>query len=136
MMWGREKIAQAAKEVAGYLEVIENIKALQEAQKKLGDAIKALDERLRNLEVELKVMRADVRVDALRETQTIVNAVQGSLNQRIEDLAIKVAVMERGAPRPPQVDATVPLVLTRDKEAPFSGNGGEEPGGSPPHTPR
>ncbi|BGE85688.1 hypothetical protein Ms3S1_21240 [Methylosinus sp. 3S-1] len=63
---------------------------MQEAQKKLADAINALNQRLRSLEVELKLMRADVRVDALQETQSIVNSVQGGLNQRIE---------ERGADR-------------------------------------
>lgn len=116
-MWGRDKIAQAAKELAEHLQVIENIKSLQEAQKKLADAIAALDQRLRNVEGELKVIRAEVRVDALRETQNIVNSVQGGLNQRIEDLAIKVAVMERGSPRSSHIEASVPLVLTRENSA-------------------
>lgn len=114
-MWGRDKIAQAAKELAEHLQVIENIKSLQEGQKKLADAINALDQRLKCVELELKLIRADVRVDALRETQNIVNSVQGGLNQRIEDLAIKVAVMERGAHRSAQIDASVPLILGRDK---------------------
>ncbi|MBY6241722.1 hypothetical protein [Methylosinus sp. Sm6] len=120
-MLGRDKIAQAAKELAEHLQVIETIKSLQESQKKLADAVNALDQRLRSLEVELKVVRADVRVDALRETQNIVNSVQGGLNQRIEDLAIKVAVMERGAHRPSPVDASVPLILGRDATAPGDG---------------
>jgi hypothetical protein len=123
-MWGRDKIAKAATELAEHLQVIENIKSLQEGQKKLADAIKALDQRLTSMEIELKVIRADVRVDALRETQNIVNSVQGGLNQRIEDLAIKVAVMERGAHRPPQIDTTVPLIsaVTRPLPAMDSDN--------------
>lgn len=121
-MLGRDKIAQAAKELADHLQVIENIKSLQEAQKKLAEAINVLDHRLRNIEVELNVLRADVRVDALRETQSIVNSVQGSLNQRIEDLAIKVAVIEHRSARPTQADRALPLVLTRHEETPPSGD--------------
>lgn len=120
-MLGRDKIARAAKELAEHLQVIENIKSLQEAQKTLADAVNALDQRLRNLEIELKLIRADIRVDALRETQNIVNSVQGGLNQRIEDLAIKVAVMERGAHRPAPIDASVPLIVGRDAPSPSDG---------------
>ncbi|MBU3889060.1 hypothetical protein FM996_11570 [Methylosinus sporium] len=117
-MLGRDKIARAARELAEHLQIIENIKSLQEAQKQLADAIGALDQRLRLLEVELKVIRADVRVDALRETQNIVNSVQGGLNQRIEDLAIKVALMEKGASAP-RIEAhpSLPLANNAPKEA-------------------
>ncbi|MBL1257980.1 hypothetical protein [Methylocystis sp. Sn-Cys] len=49
---------------------------------------------MNEIEVELRVLKAETKLDALREAQAVVNAVQGNLNQRIEDLAVKVAVME------------------------------------------
>jgi cell fate (sporulation/competence/biofilm development) regulator YmcA (YheA/YmcA/DUF963 family) len=93
-MFSREKISKAASDLADHLQVIENIKALQQAQKELADAIKIIGERVREIQSELRALKAETTLEALRETQTIVNAVQGGLNQRIEDLAVKVALVE------------------------------------------
>jgi len=100
-MFGRDRIAKAASELADHLQVIENVRALQTGQKELANAIKSLADQVQELRVEVHVMRADVRLDTLRETQNIVNAVQGGLNQRIEALAVKVAVVENSYPDRP-----------------------------------
>jgi cell fate (sporulation/competence/biofilm development) regulator YmcA (YheA/YmcA/DUF963 family) len=91
-MFGREKIAEAARELADHLQIVENVKALQQGQKEISDAIMSLDDRIRTMEIEFRVLKAETTTQAIKETTLIVNAVQGSLNQRIEELAIKVAV--------------------------------------------
>jgi len=93
-MLSREKMAKAATEVAEHLQIIENIRALQTAQKEISNEIKAINQRHAELQVELRAFKAEVKFEALKETQIIVNAVQGSLNQRLETLSNKVAVME------------------------------------------
>jgi len=93
-MIGRSKAADLAQDIANHLQVPEQIKSLQIAQKELADAIKRLDSRLTEIEIELRVVKAETKLDALREAQSVVNAVQGGLNQRIEDLAVKIAVID------------------------------------------
>ena len=95
-IFSRKGIAEAAKELSDHLQLIEHVKALQAGQKDLADAVASLGQRLNKLEAELQAVRADTKLDAIREVQTIVNSVQGNLNQRIESLAIKVALQEAG----------------------------------------
>jgi len=121
-MLGTKKIAEAAKDLADYLQILESIKSLQAGQKQIADAIRALDDRIRGLEIELKVSKSEAKVDALRETQSIVNAVQGGLNQRLEDLAVKVAVIERDVSRR-HMESGIPLVLRKDNELPPPADG-------------
>ncbi len=59
--------------------------------------MRALDERVRDLQADIRTLKAETKLDALREAQAIVNAVQGGLNQRIEALAVKVALVETAA---------------------------------------
>ncbi len=82
-MFNRAGLAKAASELADHLHVIDNIKALQTGQKELADAIPVLDERVRDLQLDMRTLKAETKLDALREAQAIVNAVQGGLNQRI-----------------------------------------------------
>ncbi len=43
----------------------------------------------------MTVLKAETKLDAIREAQSVVYAVQSGLNQRIEDIAIKLAVSEQ-----------------------------------------
>jgi hypothetical protein len=54
---------------------------------------------VRDIQTESRALRAEARLEALGETLGIVNAVQGWHNQRIEDLAVKVAIVESNLPR-------------------------------------
>jgi hypothetical protein len=49
------------------------------------------------------VLKAEVKYESLKETQSIMNAMQGGLNQRIEDLSIKVALTEKSTSSLPQI---------------------------------
>jgi hypothetical protein len=99
-LFGRDKVAKAAQDLVDHLKLVENVKALQIAQKELADAFTRLDERVRAMEAELRAAKAAIRSDALRETQNIVNAVQGGLNQRFQDLAVDLALLQHEAGRP------------------------------------
>ncbi|MGO8506172.1 hypothetical protein AB9F35_32260 [Rhizobium leguminosarum] len=93
-MFNRKQVADAATEIAEHLKVVDNIKALQAAQKDLSVAIATLGERIRDIEISIIQLKSDIRVETLKETQSIVNSVQGGLNSRIQDLAISVALIE------------------------------------------
>jgi len=90
----RKQLAEVAKELADHLLLIDHVKALQTGQKELADAIALLGQRLHQIEAQIQTVRADTKLDAIREAQTVINVVQGSLNQRIETLAVKLAVQE------------------------------------------
>ena len=98
--FGRQKIAEAAKEIADHLQLVKNVKALQIAQKELTDANRALGDRIRAIETELRALKAEAVLESVRQTQSIVNAVQGGLNDRIQDLAVQVALAQRQPGQP------------------------------------
>lgn len=87
-------MAAAAKELADHLLLIDHVKALQAGQRELADAIASLGHRLHQMEAQVQTVRADTRLEAIREAQSVINVVQGNLNQRIETLAVKIAVQE------------------------------------------
>jgi hypothetical protein len=88
--FSKQKIAEAAKELADQLQVVEHIKELRTGQKELADSIAALGDRIRAIETELRALKAETLLEAVKQTQNIVNSVQGGLNQRIQDLAVQV----------------------------------------------
>ena len=72
-----------------------NIKALQESQKTMMDAIDRLDERLRKLEVDLPVSVSETKREALKEAGEAVQRVQGAMFDRIGDLDKRLDRIER-----------------------------------------
>jgi cell fate (sporulation/competence/biofilm development) regulator YmcA (YheA/YmcA/DUF963 family) len=96
-MWGREKIVEAAKELANHLQMVEHVKALQQGQKEISLAVASLNDRISEMEVTLRALKAETKLEAIRETQAMVNAVQGRFYERLEGLSIKVAAVESRA---------------------------------------
>jgi propanediol dehydratase large subunit len=90
----RKKIGDVAQEVAEAAQVIENVRSLQEAQKELANDIRLMGELMHRLETQMEVLKAQTKQEAAEKTQEIVNAVQGAFYQRLQDLAVKIAVME------------------------------------------
>jgi hypothetical protein len=121
-VFSREKIAKIAGELADHLQVIENIRSLQTGQRELADAIKFIAGQVDDIQTELRALKAETRLEAPRETQGIVNAVQGGLNQRIEDLAVKVAIVESQLPRSARIEDR-PSPARRYLVAPGGANG-------------
>jgi hypothetical protein len=93
-MLSREKVAKAATELAEHLQIIENIRALQIAQKELADEMRRINERLTAVQTEIRAIKAETRIECLKETQQTVYAVQGGLNERMETISNKLAVID------------------------------------------
>ena len=103
-MFKREKLGAAAQEIADHLQLIENVKTLQSEQKSLADGLAALGERIRDLELEMRGLKSETKLEALKEAQGVVFSVQGSLNQRIENLAVKIEGLRSNGTSPQLLD--------------------------------
>jgi hypothetical protein len=93
-MLGREKLGKGARELADHLMLVENVKALQQGQKEIADAISLLNDRIRAVEAELRAARAEIKLEAIRETQQMLNSVQGAFHEKLTDLTVRVAQTE------------------------------------------
>jgi predicted nucleic acid-binding Zn-ribbon protein len=95
-MWSREKIAKTAQEIADHLALVENVKALQQGQKEMANAIAALGSRIGNIEADMRAMKSEVKFEAIKETQQMLNAVQGAFHDKLTDLTVRVSHFEGG----------------------------------------
>lgn len=100
-MWSRRKLGEAAQGIADHLLLIEQVKALQTAQKEIAEAVGQIGERLRKIEADMAALKAEVKLDAIKEAQGVVYAVQSDLNRRIQEVAVKVAVADATRPSLP-----------------------------------
>jgi hypothetical protein len=94
-MWGREKIGKTVEEIADHLLLVDHVKALQQGQKEIAEALKAVNDRLTAMEAEFKVLKAETQRDALREVQQAVNAVQGAFYEKLGSLSTRVTLAEQ-----------------------------------------
>jgi hypothetical protein len=94
-LFGRDKLAKYTDEVGAYLKVIDHIKELQAAQREMADSIQRVGDRVQALEIEFRALKAEIRTETLRETQSIVNAVQGQFYKNLQDIAVDVAVLRQ-----------------------------------------
>ena len=94
-IFGRGKAAEVAQEFADHLKLIDNVKALQQGQKELADAISLLNQKVNHIEADIKSLKAEIKFEALKEAQAVVWSVQSEFNQRIQDIAVKVGVLEQ-----------------------------------------
>ena len=103
-------ILDAADVISEVRGALEKIRGLAEAQKQLADTIDAVDKRVQNLEGRLDIARAEIKLEAVKETQAIVNSVQGGFYDRLTTIAERLGHLERqavevgdGAANPPQI---------------------------------
>ena len=68
---GAKTVFDAAELITDVRNVFTNIAKLEEGQKLLVDQLALLDGRVRELEAGLKVAKAEIKVDALKETQIV-----------------------------------------------------------------
>lgn len=93
--WSREKIGKTAQEIADHLMLVENVKALQQAQKEMANAIGLLDDRMRKMEADMRSVKAEAKFEAVKETQQMLNSVQGAFHDKLTDLTVRVAQVEK-----------------------------------------
>jgi predicted nucleic acid-binding Zn-ribbon protein len=102
--WSREKIGKTAQEIADHLMLVENVRALQQGQKEMANAIASLDDRIRKMEADMRAVKAEAKFEAIKETQQMLNAVQGAFHDKLTDLTVRIAQVER------QEDSKTPLI--------------------------
>ncbi|MDR4308504.1 hypothetical protein IHQ68_17940 [Chelatococcus sambhunathii] len=119
-VWGRKQAGEAAQELADHLKAVDHIKALQEGQKALADAVAALQEDVRQLRADFRLQQAETKTEVVRTTQEIVTSVQGRLFEKLENLAVKMAVAEeRSRSDLKQLERRMLGSPRRDEESPL-----------------
>jgi chromosome segregation ATPase len=109
MIFTRKGVAEAAKELAAQLAVVDDVANLQEMQKELADAIAKLNDRIKGLEAEMRALKAEVKLEAIKETHQMLHTVQGVFHEKLTDLTVRLAQVEG------QYEAKPPLLaLTRN----------------------
>ena len=99
-MAGFETILKAADLIADIRRAFAKIENLEQGQRQLADAVASLDRRVREVEAGLREARAEIKLDAVKETQAIVNSVQGQLYGELRQLAVQVDRLVLNAGRP------------------------------------
>jgi predicted RNase H-like nuclease (RuvC/YqgF family) len=94
-MVGIDTILKAADLISEIRRAFTKIENLESGQKHLADALSALDKRVRELEAGLREAKAEIKFEAIKETQSIVNSVQGHLYQRINEVSISLDRLSR-----------------------------------------
>ena len=114
-MLGLNGITKVLSTGLGLLQILENIKALQDSQKEMAVSIEALGKRVTGINAELRALRAEIETATTNQVHAAVSSTLGGLNQRLENVTVKVAVLEhdvsgiktidgfagRALPRPP-----------------------------------
>ncbi|WP_257165843.1 hypothetical protein [Bradyrhizobium sp. SRS-191] len=98
-MWGRSNIGKTVEELTDHLRLVDHVRALQDGQKEIAEAIRAVNQRLTSIEAEFRVLKAETQRDALREVQHAVTAVQGSMHDELTRMATRLAVLEQALRR-------------------------------------
>ena len=105
-MAGLDSILKAADLIADIRKAFSNIENLEQGQRRLADAVETLDRRVREVEAGLREARAEIKLDAVKETQAIVNAVQGQLYGELRGLAVTVDRLGRTTGGEPHLTST------------------------------
>ena len=93
--WSRETIEKAAQDVAEQLMLVEHVKALQQGQKQMADAIALIDGRLRQIETDMRAVKAEAKFEAIKETTQMLQSVQDAFHDKLSNLTAKVAQFEK-----------------------------------------
>ncbi len=94
-MFGEGRLTRLAKLITQINEALSRIEALRQSEGMIFDQLKELDAGLNELRADLRVLKAEARADAMRETQTVINSVQGEFHRQLRDLAVRIDRLER-----------------------------------------
>lgn len=94
-MAGLDTILKAADLISEIRRAFGKIENLEAGQKHLADAIASLDKRVRELEAGLREAKAEIKYEAIKETQSIVNSVQGEIYREIKDVSVALDRLSR-----------------------------------------
>lgn len=88
-------IAGAASYISDVATALTRITVLEENQKSMSDVLKEHGHRLREIEGKILVLKAETMREALKEANQVVVSVQNSFNERLQGLAVDVALLQR-----------------------------------------
>lgn len=94
-MPGVTAVLDAADYISEVRNALAKMKTLEQGQKLIVTELSELEKRVRELEASLREAKSDIRLEAVKETQTIVNAVQGQLYGRITDVSVEIDRIKR-----------------------------------------
>jgi hypothetical protein len=118
-MWGRSNIGKTVEELTDHLRLVDHVRALQEGQKEIAEAIRAVSQRLTSVEAEFRILKAETQRDALREVQQAVHAVQGSVHDELTRMATRLVVLEQALRRDVVRPQAPPAVSPRGAAGPL-----------------
>ncbi len=110
-MTGRSNIGKTVEELTDHLRLVDHVRALQEGQKEIAEAIRAINHRLTSIEAEFRILKAETQRDTVREVQQAVHGVEVSVHDELARLTTRLIVMEQAIRRDgvrPQAPASVP----------------------------
>ena len=95
-MFGSERVTRLAKLITDVHEALSKIENLQNGEKMLADRLERLSREIAEVRAELRASRAEIRLEALKEAQFVVNSVQGGFHEQMTALALRLDRLERG----------------------------------------
>lgn len=87
---GVDSILQAADLISEVRKTFTRLDAIERTQRDLASAIERMDNRLREVEAGLREARAEIKLEAVKEAQSIINSVQSGLYSKIIDISAQV----------------------------------------------
>lgn len=112
----KDKVAEAAEEIANTLRATEHIKELKEAQREIQEQINLLDQRMNKIEAALGKISSDVKLEALRELQSTLTQMQGTIFDKFSEMAVDIDRLKRS-------DQSVEIEADDVKSIQFDGGG-------------
>lgn len=90
---GLDAILSAADLISDIRKAFSKIDSLESSQKNLADALLRLDTRVRELEAGLREAKSEIKLEAVKEAQGIVNSVQSNLYSEIKGLSVQMSLL-------------------------------------------
>jgi len=96
---GRNSIDKTVEELTDHLRLVDHVRALQEGQKEIAEALRAVNHRLTSIEAEFRILKAETQRDTVREVQQAVHAAEVSAHDELARLSTRVIVLEQALRR-------------------------------------
>jgi chromosome segregation ATPase len=96
---GRNTIDKTVEELTDHLRLVDHVRALQEGQKEIAEALRAVNHRLTSIEAEFRILKAETQRDTVREVQQAVHGGEVSVHDELARLSTRLVVLEQALRR-------------------------------------
>ena len=111
MTSGRNSIDKTVEELTDHLRLVDHVRALQEGQKEIAEALRSVNHRLTSIEAEFRILKAETQRDTVREVQQAVHSAEVSVHDELARLSTRLIVLEQALRRDaarPQASPSAP----------------------------